>query len=143
MAAVASSSSGSHHSKINIGGLDHHHKFMVSGHIPGAIPNHEVARAIGGMGLPLVVTGRSEGGDRGGENGGCKRARKRTYSQTNQDMQGMHNLYRAILKGCNFNSELLLKMELNNRAQHKNAIRLPFLLALVYCHIPLSINAWF
>ena len=33
---------------------------------------------------------------------------------------------------------LLLKMELNNRAQCKNAVRFPFIgnLALAYCHIP-------
>ena len=63
---------------------------MVGGPIPGTLPNHEVARAIGGMGLPLVVTGQSEGGEGGGgEGGGYKRARKRTYSQTNQDMSGM------------------------------------------------------
>ena len=107
-AAVPLSSGSQHHSKINIGGLDHHHKFMVSGPIPGALPNHEVARAIGGMGLPLVVTGQSEGGDGGGENGGYKRARKRTYSQTNQDMQGMHNLYGAILKGFNLRRCLII-----------------------------------
>ena len=101
MPMATAASSAVPHSKINIGGLDHH-KFMVSGPIPGTLPNHEVARAIGGMGLPLVVTGRNEGGggggpiESGGESGGYKRARKRTYSQTNSDLQGTH-LYLIML----------------------------------------------
>lgn len=97
-AATASSSSSSPallpQSKLNMGGFDPN-RFMVGGPIPGSLPNHEVARAIGGMGMPLVVAGRNEPGGAGGivegssgEGGnGYKRQRKRTYSQTNQDMQ--------------------------------------------------------
>lgn len=70
-------------------GLDQH-RFMVGA---GALPGHEVARAVGSVGVPLVVAGRSDPGvgamvgavDNGGS---YKRPRKRSYSQANADVQG-------------------------------------------------------
>ena len=76
----------SKHAGINIGGLDQHHRFMVGGPLSGAIPSHEVARAIG---VPLVVTGRNDAGAI--ENGpSYKKPRKRLYSETSSEMQGKH-----------------------------------------------------
>lgn len=65
-------------------------RFMVGGPLSGTLPGHE---AVGSVGVPLVVTGRSDvgvGGMGGAmENGGYKRSRKRPYSQANTDIQGM------------------------------------------------------
>lgn len=87
MTAVSESKRGMNNG-INLG-LDQH-RFMVGA---GALPGHEVARAVGSVGVPLVVAGRSDPGvgamvgavDNGGS---YKRSRKRSYSQANADVQG-------------------------------------------------------
>ena len=75
-------------------GLNMDHGFMVGGQLQGALPGHEVARAVGSVGVPLVISGQSDrrmgatmAGARGdsasGRDNGYKRVRKRSYSQTN------------------------------------------------------------
>ena len=110
MAATAVSSSTVPQSKgggVNIGGLDPHHRFMVGAPIPGTLPGHDIARAIGGVSVPLVVAGRNERGAirEGGE---FKRARKRTFSQTNQDLQGIYR--ELIIYNNNFGCYMLMKL---------------------------------
>ena len=91
MAAAPQSKHGLH-GGINLG-LDQH-RFMVGGPLSGALPGYEVARAVGSVGVPLIVAGRSDGGigaAMGGatENNIYKKTRKRSHSQTSNEMQGM------------------------------------------------------
>ena len=80
----------SKHAGLNVG--FEQPRFMVGGPLSGTLPGHEVAQAVGSVGVPLVVTSRSDAGvgAMGGamENGGYKRSRKRPYSQANTDIQG-------------------------------------------------------
>ena len=90
MAAATTTTPQSKQGCVNLG-LDH--RFMVGGPLSGALPGHEVARAVGNVGVPLVIAGRSDVGvgAMGGsvESGSAyKRSRKRSYSQTNNDTQG-------------------------------------------------------
>ena len=62
---------------------------MVGAPLSGALPGHEVARAVSSVGVPLVVAGGSDAGVGAMEGSAYKRSRKRPYSEANTDTQGM------------------------------------------------------